>query len=292
MATLISRTVLSIIIASVNGSLVKSIMGRDLKDFIMKILKMCVIAIPASFLNSYIKYLKNSISYQVRTNLTNYYQNRYINELRFYQVVNIDSRIKNPDQRITNDIEKFSNSFANLYSNIAKPVLDMILFTKSLSNKIGFGTVSLTFVWYAISALLLKFVSPPMGLLIAFKQNYEGEFRSQLSNIRSFSQEIGFLNGAKWEEKLLNKKFDLLYNHDKDILKKRLFMNVFDCLLTKYGAALVGYIILSKPSMNYFSNSKYQGSITKLTGEYIRNGSLMLNLAKAIGRIVISYKDF
>lgn len=28
-----------------------------------------------------------------------------------------------------------------------------------------------------------------------------------------------------------------------------------------------------------------------LTGDYIRNGSLMINLAKAMGRVVITYKD-
>lgn len=61
MIALVLRTILSIVIASVNGSLVKSIMSRDLKEFIMKILKMCVIAIPASFINSYINYLKKAI---------------------------------------------------------------------------------------------------------------------------------------------------------------------------------------------------------------------------------------
>lgn len=29
----------------------------------------------------------------------------------------------------------------------------------------------------------------------------------------------------------------------------------------------------------------------QLTGDYIRNGSLMINLAKAMGRVVVTYKD-
>ena len=84
MIALILRTILSIVIASVNGSLVKSIMSRDLKEFIMKILKMCVIAVPASFINSYINYLKKSIELHVRENLTDYFDDRYISNLRFY----------------------------------------------------------------------------------------------------------------------------------------------------------------------------------------------------------------
>ena len=73
-------------------------------------------------------------------------------------------------------------------------------------------------------------------------------------------------------------------------MKKRLFLGVFDSLLTKYGATLIGYLILSKPTMNYFDNQSDNKNMTQITSEYIRNGSLMVNLAKAIGRIVISYK--
>jgi len=52
-------------------------------------------------------------------------------------------------------------------------------------------------------------------------------------------------------------------------------------------------MIIAKPSMNLLSNADEKNgmSITELTGNYIRNGSLMINLTKAIGRIVISYKD-
>ena len=43
MASLISRTFLSIYIASVNGSLVKAIMDRNLRTFGLKILTMCIV---------------------------------------------------------------------------------------------------------------------------------------------------------------------------------------------------------------------------------------------------------
>ena len=290
--TLISRTLLSIKIASVNGQLVKAIMSRSLKDFVKKILVMFLIGFPASFLNSYIQYLEKSINYKIRENLTNYFQLKYISNLKFYQIVQLDNRIKNPDQKITQDIDKFAQSFAKLYTNMTKPLLDMILFTKSLSDKVGFKTVSISFFWYGVSALLLKYISPPMGLLTAFQQNFEGDFRAQQSNIKTYSQEIAFLNGNEWERKRLNKKFDIVYRHNKDILNKRLFLGVFDSLLTKYGATMIGYFILAKPTMHFFQAKKQQGSITNITANYIRNGSLMVNLAKAIGRIVISYKDF
>lgn len=289
MTSLVARTFLSIHIASVNGALVRSVIERNLKSFMLKILRMCIIALPASFLNSYIGYLNHSIAFQVRQNLTTHFHGLYINNIKYYQVVNIDARIENPDQRLTNDIERFSAAFANLYSNVTKPVLDCILFGKSLGDKVGYGTVSLTFIWYLISGMFLKLISPPMGILTSMQQNYEGEFRSEHSSIKTFSQEIAFLNGAKWEKQSLKNKFLMLYNNNKDILTKRLYLGVFDSLMVRYGATLVGYFVLASPSFANFKGAKK--SMTDLTGDYIRNGSLMINLAKSIGRIVVSYKD-
>lgn len=289
MASLVARTFLSIHIATVNGGLVRSVIDRNLKGFALKILRMCIIALPASFLNSYIGYLNNSIAFQIRQNLTTHLHSIYVNNIKYYQVVNIDARIENPDQRLTNDIEKFSASFANLYSNVTKPILDMILFGKSLGDKVGYGTVSLTFIWYIISALFLKLISPPMGLLTSMQQNYEGEYRSEHSAIKIFSQEIAFLNGAKWEKHSLKNKFQLLYENQKDILMKRLFLGAFDSITVRYGATIVGYFVLASPSFANFKGAKR--SMSDLTSDYIRNGSLMINLAKSIGRIVVSYKD-
>lgn len=38
----------------------------------------------------------------------------------YYQIGNLDNRIANPDQLITQDVEKFCNSVVDLYSNVSK----------------------------------------------------------------------------------------------------------------------------------------------------------------------------
>lgn len=82
--------------------------------------------------------------------------------------------------------------------------------------------------------------------------------------------------------------------HSEVIMNKKLFMGVFDTLLVKYGAVMVGYAILGLPvfgpqSQKYLDNIGSDGSA--ITRDYIRNSSLLINLAKAVGRLVISYKE-
>lgn len=70
-------------------------------------------------------------------------------------------------------------------------------------------------------------------------------------------------------------------------------MGVFDSMLVKYGAFIVGYGVLGIPVFGSNSQEylKKMGSdASAITNDYIRNSSLLINLAKAIGKLVISYK--
>jgi ABC-type uncharacterized transport system fused permease/ATPase subunit len=69
---------------------------------------------------------------------------------------NLDDRVKNPDQMITHDIQKFSNNLAAIYANLAKPVLDVILYNYQLSQNVGAEGLVLLTVLIQLSAALCK----------------------------------------------------------------------------------------------------------------------------------------
>ena len=96
-----------------------------------------MIAVPASFVNSYLDYLNKILAIRYRSRMTNYFHEQYIKNMIFYQVSNLDSRVVNPDQRLTSDIEKWANSFSQIYSNFVKPVFVIVLFSKKLAELIG-----------------------------------------------------------------------------------------------------------------------------------------------------------
>lgn len=81
---------------------------------------------------------------------------------------NLDDRVKNPDQMITHDIQKFSNNLAAIYSNLAKPVLDVILYNYQLSQNVGAEGLVLLTVLVQLSAALCK------DLCITFPFGFRG----------------------------------------------------------------------------------------------------------------------
>lgn len=77
-------------------------------------------------------------------------------------------------------------------------------------------------------------------------------------------------------------------------LTKKFWMGIVDSMLVKYGAVLVGYAILGLPvfgpgAKEYLASQGPDPS--RITRDYVRNSSLLISLAKAIGKIVSSYKD-
>jgi ATP-binding cassette subfamily D (ALD) protein 3 len=57
---------------------------------------------------------------------------------------------------------------------------------------------------------------------------------------------------------------------------------------------MVGYTVVGLPvfgpgSEKYLASVSHDSSL--ITRDYVRNSSLLINLAKAIGRLVVSYKE-
>jgi len=66
-------------------------------------------------------------------------------------MTNLDCRINNPDQRLTQDIEKWADTFAKLYSNLTKPVVDVVLFGYKLAQQVTWRGPAWTLGWSAIN---------------------------------------------------------------------------------------------------------------------------------------------
>ena len=114
----------------------------------------------------------------MRLRLTVHFHKHYLKNMHYYKICNLDNRISNPDQRLTNDAEKWSSSLASLYLNTSKPILDIILFSRKLAELVGWEGPAMTFGWYMLAGLVIKTISPAFGKLTAREQQLEGEYRA------------------------------------------------------------------------------------------------------------------
>merc|ERR1719500_2497690 len=102
--------------------MVKHIVRKDVTTFIWLLATWFGVAVPATFINSLIRFLEAKVALAFRTRLTEEAYRRYMSGQTYYRVSNLDSRLDNPDHCLTEDI----------YSHVTKPLLDATTVSLSL----------------------------------------------------------------------------------------------------------------------------------------------------------------
>ena len=167
--------------------------------------------------------------------------------MTFYTLSALDDRIANADQLITVDVARFSNSLAELYSNLAKPVLDIIIYNYSLSRSVGGEGLFFMSLLVQISASVMRALTPPFGKYVADEARLEGEFRFQHSRLIDYSEEVALYNGHEAEKDTLDKGYFTLIKHVNRILRRRFYHGVMEDFVIKYFWGALGLLLCSVP---------------------------------------------
>lgn len=299
--------------ASANGGrVVKAIVGRDQHAFFRTaVLEISMMMVPMALVNNSLRYMLARLSVLTRRRLSRHFHDKYLARNTFYKVVNLDARIRNVDQLLTVDIERFCTSLADLFSNLTKPAIDIVLFSRRLARSLGAQGPALMIAYFGACSAVLQRVQPPFGALAADEQRLEGEYRLRHSRLIAHSEEIAFFGGANREKLYINAALDNLIAHARRVFRARWRIGVVDSVLVKYVATIVGYVVVSIPVffadktpgmllkrfIGRTSHAKSDttpaetGSASDIAGLYTRNSRLLLQLAGAIGRLVLAGKE-
>ncbi|GAA5911680.1 hypothetical protein JCM8208_002206 [Rhodotorula glutinis] len=294
---LVMRTLLSLYVASLDGSIVSALVRAQPRQFVLRILTWMAVAVPATYTNSMLTYLQSKLAIAYRTRLTKKVHEDYLDGTTFYALGNLDDRVKNADQLIVVDIQKFSTALAEIYSNIAKPVLDVLVYNYQLSRSVGAeGLIALTVIVQA-SAALLKYATPPFGRYAAEEQRLEGEYRFAHTRLLEHAEEVSLLRGAHTEKNIIERTYFSLIKHVNRVLRMRMAYALVEegivkwvwgslglcvCAVPVFGAKLVG--LGSGGSLaNIDFGSRTEGFVT--------NRRLLLSASDALGRLMSTYRD-
>lgn len=268
-----------------------SIITMNKREFKIRLLQFFAAMPMISLVNNVLKWSIGECKLRIRTNLSLYLYQQYMKGFTYYQVTNLDNRISNADQLLTTDIDKFCETVVDLYSNISKPILDIGIYLYRLTVNLGVSTPGIMMAYLLVSGVFLTYLRKPTARLTVQEQKLEGEFRYVNSRLITNSEEIAFYQGNHREQLTVLASFYKLTRHLRNFLNFRVGMGFIDNIIAKYVAITVGFYAVSRPFFVTDHNLLTTGTDNDRFKHYYTYGRMLVKMAEAIGRLVLSGRE-
>jgi len=211
--------------------------------------------------------------------------------MNYYRSNKVGSQtLENTDQLIAEDVEKFTSTLSEVYSNTLKPIVDFILFSMSLKRLLGTRGPMGMYSWFIFAALIGARIIPSYGKLAAREQQLEGYFRNKHARVINNSEMIAFMGGEIPEKNILNKTFQDIRKYLIFSNNTRFFSNSVMGYVNKYGASAFGFILVVLP-VYWKETNMATASAAQIAEFYVESRQIMEGLADAVVRLFDVQKE-
>ncbi|WP_296892446.1 ABC transporter ATP-binding protein/permease [Thiobacillus sp.] len=236
---LLGQTGFAVLFNQLTGEFTSALAAKNADRFwtaIKECLAILVIAVP---IYAFYYYVRDKLGIYWRRWLTRNFLGSYFSNRAYYEL-NTSAEIDNPDQRIAEDINTFTQRSLYFLLVLIGALLDLVAFSGvlwSISKDLVFFLVI-----YAIAGTmvtLLVFGKALIGLNF-YQLKREANFRFSLVRIRENAEAIAFYRGEAQESWQVGQRFNEAFRNYNKLIRAQLNLNLF-----QYGYSFMTIILPS-----------------------------------------------
>lgn len=239
MLLLFGQTTFNVLLNQQTGEFTSALAASDPARFWASIRTCLAIVVVAVPIWAFYYYVRDSLGIRWRRWLTGHFLDRYF-EKRAYYGLNARADIDNPDQRIAEDINSFTQQSLYFLMVILGAVIQLVAFS-SVLWAISRELVYFLVVYAIAGTLVTALVFGPRLIALNFNQlRREADFRFGLVRVRENAESIAFHRGEANESAQVKQYFQAAFDNYRRLIRWQLNLNAF-----QYGFSFLTIVLPS-----------------------------------------------
>jgi putative ATP-binding cassette transporter len=229
----------------------------------------------------YQAYLQRILQVRWRRWLTHEFIGDWLSDRAYYHIQLDQSATDNPDQRIADDLHRYTSTSLDLSIGLLNAIVTLfsflfILWVLSGSLRIPLGgdayfeipgyMVFAAIIYAAVGTLITHWIGRPLVRMTYDQQRYEADFRFSLVRLRENAESVAFYGGEERERRIFHDRFAHVVRNWWDIIRRRKKLGWFT-----YGyqqVATVFPFLVAAP--RYFANEIQLGGLMQISSAFGR----------------------
>lgn len=223
---LLGQTAFNVLFNHETGEFTSALAARDTDRFWASIWRYTAILLAAVPIYAWYYYVRDTLGLRWRRWLTDRFLARYFHQRAYYRL-NAASGIDNPDQRIAEDINSFTQQSLYFSMIVLGSLIQLMAFSSVLWT-ISQGLVYFLVGYAVITTVFTGAVFGKRLIGLNFRQlQREADFRFSLVRVREHAEPIAFHDGEAREMSALQRIFAALYANYQRVLRWQFRLNLF-----------------------------------------------------------------
>uniref|UniRef100_A0A8B9QQX0 ATP binding cassette subfamily D member 4 n=1 Tax=Apteryx owenii TaxID=8824 RepID=A0A8B9QQX0_APTOW len=235
-----------------------------------------------STLKSFDQFICNRMYVSWRKSLTEYLHSCYFQGQVYYSLHVLREDIDNPDQRISQDVERFCRQLSSMASKLIISPFTLAYYTYQCFHSTGWlGPVSI-FGYFVIGTVVNKVLMSPIVSKLVQQEKLEGDFRFKHMQIRVNAEPAAFYRAGRVEHMRTDRRLQSLLQSQRELIGKELWLyigiNTFD-----YLGSILSYVVIAIP---IFSGMYGDLSPTELSALVSKNAFVSIYLISCFSQLI------
>ncbi|XP_014466768.1 lysosomal cobalamin transporter ABCD4 isoform X7 [Alligator mississippiensis] len=217
-----------------------------------------------------------------RKTLTEDLHCQYFEGQVYYTLNVLHEDIDNPDQRISQDVERFCRQLSSMASKLIISPFTLAYYTYQCFHSTGWlGPVSI-FGYFVIGTVVNKMLMSPIVSKLVQQEKLEGDFRFKHMQIRVNAEPAAFYRAGRVEHMRTDRRLQSLLQTQRELMGKELWLyigiNTFD-----YLGSILSYVVIAIP---IFSGVYGDLTPTELSSLVSKNAFVSIYLISCFSQLI------